>query len=221
MPDAQVRRAGFGLVRYVNGEKVASATDDDGAAVAFVPADVFEGPRAGMIFQTGPQGTGYYRDANAAPAARPLASRGAPFSSDGPMSSQVRSSQVKSNEAEPARQRPSERHRARPALSEEEKAERLQRMMADAQSHDAHRSKRTKAEAHLLVDRHGIDEAAAAARAGGVAGAANEDGDVVPDFVNDIAKSTFGEGSVADRINQQSNSRQRGGRAADSFLSRR
>ena len=32
------------------------------AAAGFIPADTFQGPRAGYAFKAGSQGTGYYRD---------------------------------------------------------------------------------------------------------------------------------------------------------------
>ena len=126
-------------------------------------------------------------------------------------------------------------------VSADEKAARLQRMMADADSHQSARSKQLardearaqpslrptpiarppcepprRAQAEKEREREEDEARAEAARL---------DGDKErPNFLDDVARGTFADtniGSVADRINQQKHYVQRGHRAsAENFLKR-
>ena len=223
------KKAGFGLQMYSAGTKVmgshigGSGTDSgaasSGAASSthddFEAAASFEGPRPGWIFQSGPQGVGYYRDAShttshapAKPAAAPAAAPAAVSLSATTRGAASASSSRRPVPAPPHQQR-------RQPLSAAEKEERLRQMMTDADAHDGERRKRSKIDDERVAAEQADLQAAATA-----ASADTADGRG-PSFVREMAKSVAGQSSVAEQVNQQKHYMQRGRSGdAESFMRR-
>jgi hypothetical protein len=208
------KKAGFGLQFYAGGAKLGSGGGDTSAPAAsdFEASASFAGVRPGMVFRSGPQGLGYYRDQAAQASAPGGSARGGAPGGGVPAHGASRAAGTSGGGgsgggggggggSQPQHQRQRER---RGPLSAAEKEERLRQMMNDADQHDGERRKRSKSDdARAAAEREALQAEALKASA---------DGDDAggPAFVRDMARRMNSESSVAEQINQQKHYLQRG-----------